>query len=61
MVVFDTGFHSEKRQALLLSKDLKYVHKVGDGIAPYLKMLEKFALPANKNFTTFFKKHVYES
>ena len=33
----------------------------GDGTAPYLKMLEKFVLPANKNLTTFFKKHVYES
>ena len=26
-----------------------------------LKTLEKFVLPANENFTTFFKKHVYES
>ena len=51
-------FILEKRQALLFESTLMSVG--GDGTAPYLKMLEKFVLPANKNFTTFFKKHVYE-
>ena len=46
MVVFVSGFHSEKK-ASTFAQDLNYVHKVGDGIAPYLKMLEKFVLPAN--------------
>ena len=46
MVVFVSGFHNEKK-ASTFAQDLHYVHKVGNGIAPYLKMLDKFVLPAN--------------
>ena len=58
MEVFVPGIHIGKKASTFV---WIYIMSVGgDGTAPYLKTLEKFVLPANKNFTTFFKKHVYE-
>ena len=59
MEVFVPGIHIGKKASTFV---WIYIMSVGgDGTAPYLKTLEKFVLPANKNFAPFFKKHVYES